>query len=176
MTLDRHRWHSSWVALLGLLALGCGAEGSADRFVPDPIECPEGAEPKLFEFAGTRIGNRQPLSAVGWRCFGADGRRHGPSKEWFADGQVSAVTSWWMGEKHGRFEMWHPNGQKRVEGEHDHWSAVGVWTAWDDQGTVLSVRDFGSAGSPEATKSASPESALPEKGEEPGKPSSGPGS
>ena len=177
MTFDLRIRLAGPVVLLGLLALGCGvgAEGSDERFMPDPIDCPDGAEPKLFEFSETRIGNRQPLSAVGWRCFAPDGRRHGPSKEWFANGQVSSVTSWWMGEKHGKFEMWHPNGQKRVEGEHDHWNAVGVWTSWDDQGAVLAVRDFGREGRPGGEKALSEGSATQERDEEPEESASDPG-
>lgn len=161
--------------LIALLAPACSSDvndAPKEAFTPDPIECPEGAEPRLFRFTETRIQNRQPLSAVGWRCFRVDGTRDGPSMEWFADGQLSAVTNWSKGEKHGRFEMWHPNGQKKVEGEHDHWQAVGHWTMWDEDGNVVSEKDFGRPGEKADVEDApakpvAPESVAPEPDGEP---------
>jgi len=132
------RWISGGV--IGSMALlACGPPAD-----PDPIACPEGATPQFMRFDEARIGfDPDVLSAVGWRCQLPSGERHGPSKEWFRNGQVSAITEWWQGEKHGRFEMWHSNGQKRAEGEHSHWQAVGVWRTWDTDGKLLQEKDFG---------------------------------
>ena len=134
----------SAVAVGSLLAalVACGSS-EAELFTPPEIECPEGSTPELFRFSESRIESRRMLSDVGWRCLAADGVRHGPSQEWFAGGQPSAYSEWWRGEKHGRFVMWHPNGQKSAEGAHSHWKPRGVWTRWDDQGRVLTQRDFG---------------------------------
>jgi antitoxin component YwqK of YwqJK toxin-antitoxin module len=38
--------------------------------------------------------------------------------------------------KHGKFTLWHANGQKRAEGEDRHGAAHGVWTSWAESGTV----------------------------------------
>ncbi len=144
-------WGVRALAALAALGVGCAPDddapsGTASAGRPDKIDCPERAEAEFIRFDETRMGfNPDVLSEVGWRCVLPSGERHGPSKEWFRNGRVSAITNWWEGDKHGPFEMWHSNGQKRAEGAHDHWNAVGVWRTWDTEGNLISERDFGSA-------------------------------
>jgi hypothetical protein len=78
------------------------------------------------------------------RCVLADGTsRHGPSREWDAEGHQRGITNWWQGMRHGKTIFWHPNGQKSNEAEHYRWQPSGVWTAWDENGKVTDQRDFG---------------------------------
>ena len=124
-----------------LLLLGGIALSGPRR--PGPIECPAGAHARFFDFTQLeRASDAAELSAFGWRCLLPDGRRHGPSQEWFANGRPSLWSEWSDGEKHGRFVLWYPNGQQAAEGAHRRWRAAGRWTRWDRDGRVTDQRDF----------------------------------
>jgi hypothetical protein len=160
-----HRRGVVWAlagVVCGGLACSDGATsmGGDAKFSPPALECPDGARAEEIRFSELRIETRIEKADVGLRCTTADGRRHGPSLEWFGDGQLAARTEWREGEKHGRFEMWYPSGQKRAEGEHRGNLPHGVWTYWESDGTVQQRRDFGdrdaaaSQGSPNAPSGA----------------------
>jgi hypothetical protein len=44
--------------------------------------------------------------------------------------------------KHGPFIDWHPNGRQRSAGSYDHGKQTGRWTYWDENGRILSEREY----------------------------------
>ena len=67
-----------------VLSLACSNAAGGD---PPAISCPDGAAPELIRFTEHRLATEErELSAIGWRCFLPNGQRHGPSKEWYANG------------------------------------------------------------------------------------------
>jgi hypothetical protein len=122
-----------------LLALGCErGEAGATVATAESLVCPQGAAVQRVEFAEERGGG------FAERCMLPDGvSRHGPSREWDAEGRRRGITNWWQGVRHGKTVFWHSNGKKSHEVEHYRWQAVGRWTAWDEQGNVIDENDFG---------------------------------
>ncbi len=154
-----HRWRAAlgpWLALLTAAACERGEAGATAESAP-PLVCPRGASVQRVEFRPERGGG------FAERCVLPDGTsRHGPSREWNAEGRPLGVTHWWQGMRHGKTTFWYPSGQKSHEAEHYRWQAVGRWTSWDEQGTVIDQQDFGP---PDPSAGAWP---RPELGEPPG--------
>jgi hypothetical protein len=93
--------------------------------------------------------------------------RHGPSTNWFDNGQLF----YQHGKKHGTFTfyyengqvaaageykddqpdgMWvwtHRNGQKATVGQYEGGRQVGDWRWWNDDGTLASQKNYSEAGS-----------------------------
>lgn len=125
------------LATLAVAACNPGEPGSTVSNAP-PLVCPEGATLQRVDFSEDRGGG------FAERCMMPDGvTRDGPSREWYASGKRRGITNWDKGQRHGKTEFWFENGQKKVEAQHDHWKAVGVWFNWDEEGKVLDQRDFG---------------------------------
>ena len=117
-------------AAFGLLLLACGPTAP-------PLVCPEGAAVQRVQYPESEGGG------YGERCMRPDGTRHGPSRDWYGAGTLRSLTTWVNGERHGISILWHPNGAKQAEAQHDHWMPVGRWTNWDEAGQVVDERDFG---------------------------------
>ena len=118
------------VLLAGLLPLACKAPAP-------PLVCPDGAVIQHVQYA------ESDGAGHGERCVLPDGTRHGPSRDWYADGTLRSLTHWVHGDRHGTSTLWFPSGAKQAELQHDHWTPVGRWTNWDEQGHVVDQRDFG---------------------------------
>ena len=56
---------------------------------------------------------RWPIKYI-WK----NGERHGPSREWYENGQLYYEHHWKNGEGHGPSRMWYSNSQLRYE---HHW-------------------------------------------------------
>lgn len=97
------------------------------------LTCPDGA----------RIVGAAPPQGYNQRCERPGGIRHGLSRFWHANGQLSAETEWSNGRKHGTFRLWYPNGRKRAEGAHYDMQPVGSWSFWDGQGNLFQKEEFG---------------------------------
>ena len=92
--------------------------------------------------------------------------KHGPTREWYPNGQLRLSGQYKQGLQVGSFRWWHPNGQKQIEGQYragkkvGTWtwhhansqpairggyesdSEVGVWRWWDENGKLEDERDF----------------------------------
>jgi hypothetical protein len=134
---------ASRAAALSLLLLGLACErgeAGARADTAPALVCPPGASVQRVEFAEERGGG------FAERCMLPDGvSRHGPSREWDAEGRRRGITNWWQGARHGQTTFWHANGQKSNQAQHYRWQAVGRWLAWDEQGKVIDDHDFGAA-------------------------------
>jgi hypothetical protein len=123
------------------LALGSGCERGSTVVTAQnapPLQCPAGASVQRVEFPEDRGGG------FAERCVLADGSsRHGPSREWDAEGRQRGITHWWQGMRHGKTVFWYPDGSVSNEAQHYRWQPTGVWTAWDESGAITDRRDFG---------------------------------
>ena len=97
------------------------------------LTCPEGA----------RVVGAAPPEGYVQRCERPGGVRHGLSRFWHDNGQLSAQTEWSNGRKQGKFVLWYSNGQKRAEGAHRDMQPVGSWRFWDNRGNLIQEREFG---------------------------------
>lgn len=92
--------------------------------------------------------------------------QHGPTREWYRNGQLRLAGQYKEGNQVGSFMWWHANGQKQIEGQFENgtktgtWSwwhtnsekaieggydyniEVGVWTWWNEFGQLEDQRDF----------------------------------
>jgi hypothetical protein len=126
------------VALVAVFGACSPAEPGTTVSNAEPLACPEGTTLQRIDFPEERGGG------FAERCMMPDGvTRSGPSREWYASGKRRGITNWLDGQRHGKTEFWYESGQKKVEAQHDHWKAVGVWTNWDADGKVVDQRDFG---------------------------------
>src|SRR5688500_12296259 len=71
------------VLLLVMIATACGPRGKAERETAKPSPAHALACPKGTTFAG----EGPPAGRAAW-CVDAQGRQHGPTREWFDDGTV----------------------------------------------------------------------------------------
>ena len=68
--------------------------------------------------------------------------RHGPSKEWYANGQLKREGRYTYGKRTGRFTYWHANGQKLSEGEYRSDKQHGRWVWWHDNGLTSAIGEY----------------------------------
>jgi len=155
---------------VGAVALSFGALGAAGCDTQDtqrtaeygaPLVCPPGAAVQRVGFSEARG------AGYAQRCVLSGGEiRHGPSREFDAEGRLRGVTHWWQGLLHGETIFWHANGQPANRAAHYRRQPVGVWTGWDARGEVTDQRDFGapdlSQGSWPIPELGLPPDALPE--------------
>jgi hypothetical protein len=130
---------TSSLSLHRAAALGAALLAAACSRGPDvpPLVCPSGSEVQVVQYPDERGGGR------GERCVLPGGTREGPSYDYYADGSIHSITNWSNGERHGKTEIWHPNGVKAEEFEHSHFMPVGTWTKWDEEGRLVSQTDLG---------------------------------
>lgn len=62
----------------------------------------------------------------------------GPVRQWYPDGKPKEVLDFPV----GRFESYHPNGVKAVEGKLDHMRPEGHWRYWHENGHLSEKGDF----------------------------------
>ncbi len=106
--------------------------------------------------------NAQP---AGYEATGEE-LQHGPTREWYSNGQLRLAGQYKEGKRVGTFMWWHENGRKQIEGqfldgmktgtwrwfhangkraiEGDYLQNVesGSWTWWDEFGALEDQRDF----------------------------------
>jgi antitoxin component YwqK of YwqJK toxin-antitoxin module len=92
--------------------------------------------------------------------------QHGPTREWYPNGQLRLAGQYRQGLQTGSFMWWHANGQKQIEGqfvnglkngrwrwfhasgrkaiegEYDKDVEIGQWTWWNEFGELEDQRDF----------------------------------
>ncbi|QBI56494.1 toxin-antitoxin system YwqK family antitoxin [Streptomonospora litoralis] len=83
-------------------------------------------------------------SPASMRPAGVDGEAYtGEAVELGKNGQVIALTTYERGLEHGPSLEWYPNGQLMEEGRVDMVKgAVGVWKTWHKDGTLAAERTF----------------------------------
>jgi hypothetical protein len=147
------------LARRSLAALGAALCAGACQPGPEvpPQVCPAGAEIQLFQYPSERGGGR------GERCMTPGGVREGPSYDYYDDGRIHSITNWSKGDRHGKTTVWHRNGVKAQEFEHNHFIAVGTWSKWDEEGRLISQEDLGREGD----KARLPDAAPPDAGPQP---------
>ena len=60
----------------------------------------------------------------------------------YDDGKMKSETFYRDGEGHGRHTVWHPNGQKKLEGQFQKNYAQGTFTFWNEKGAITETRDY----------------------------------
>ena len=56
--------------------------------------------------------------------------QHGPTREWYPNGQLRVSGQYRQGFKVGSFRWWHDNGQKQIEGQFQQGARSGTWAWW----------------------------------------------
>jgi antitoxin component YwqK of YwqJK toxin-antitoxin module len=74
----------------------------------------------------------QVMYEIGYR----DGRRWGPSREWYDDGQLASEEHYAWDWAHGFFRRWHGNDRLAVE-ENYEWGVALRRRAWDEEGNLI---------------------------------------
>lgn len=152
--------------LLGFLALSALAAVLTQESTRNLAEA-ETEKPAPVSVARLRLENRggrfyRPGARVpftGWvldhfstgalklRSAVADGRLHGESEGWFADGVHEVREQFERGLPHGTRKTWHPNGLKRSEGQLVAGKQQGLFRQWHEDGTLAAAAEF-EAGKP----------------------------
>ncbi len=70
-------------------------------------------------------------------------RRHGVWSYYAEDGKELSMTSYSHGLRNGFTIVKYPNGALHYKGEYRQDKTVGVWTTYDENGSVVSEQDFG---------------------------------
>jgi antitoxin component YwqK of YwqJK toxin-antitoxin module len=70
------------------------------------------------------------------------GRLHGESSGWFTNGGPELCEHFQEGLPHGLRTTWHPNGQKRSEGQLEAGRQQGVYRQWDEHGKQVVEAGF----------------------------------
>lgn len=71
-----------------------------------------------------------------------DGKREGVWKSWYEDGSPWSETNFANGKKNGRTITWYDNEKKRYEGFYIDDKESSTWTFWDEQGNILSNKEY----------------------------------
>lgn len=69
-------------------------------------------------------------------------QRHGPFKQWYANGQLKLEGNFQFDHESGPFVWWHANGQKAVEGEFVDGQQDGRWVWWYANGQKASLGEY----------------------------------
>lgn len=60
--------------------------------------------------------------------------QHGPTREWYVNGQLRLAGQYKDGLQIGSFMWWHANGQKQIEGQFENGTKVGLWSWYHGNG------------------------------------------
>ena len=63
-----------------------------------------------------------------------NGKLHGPSTNWYDNGQKSEEGTYTEGKEDGMWTFWYENGQKLSEGTYKKGELDGAWTFWYENG------------------------------------------
>jgi antitoxin component YwqK of YwqJK toxin-antitoxin module len=74
--------------------------------------------------------------------FYKDGKTHGLSTLWFENGNKKSEVAYVEGKQHGPGTWWHVGGMKRLSGELIGGKKEGLWTEWDEEGRMLSEKEY----------------------------------
>jgi antitoxin component YwqK of YwqJK toxin-antitoxin module len=76
--------------------------------------------------------------------FAVDGEevRHGPSSEWYRNGQLKMRGLYRYGLRQGEFVWWHDNGQRQTAGEYIDNRKQGQWNWWHANGALAVTGSF----------------------------------
>ena len=113
------------VAVLLLAVVGCHR---------GPSECPGGAQLR---------GKKPPDGQLAW-CTRSDGVKHGPWREWHANGNPKSVGAYDDGKMEGKWQTFSEDGSLKTEGVYKRGLKDGVWTQYygkDDGGTKNRVEE-----------------------------------
>lgn len=107
----------------------------------DAADCPGGAQLQ---------GQKPPAGFVQW-CARTDGAKHGPWREWHANGNPKSSGSYVDGKMEGKWQTFSDDGALKNEGVYKAGRKDGTWTQYygkDEGGTKNRVEEH-HAGSPE---------------------------
>ena len=63
-----------------------------------------------------------------------NGKRHGPSLQWYENGKLWKKSCFREGKLHGSYEWWYENGRKSIVGTYKNGKEQGVYTEWHENG------------------------------------------
>ena len=69
-------------------------------------------------------------------------KRSGTWKSWYEAGTLWSEGSFENGKREGSGIVYHPNGQKHIEGAYAEGKRTGVWRSWDETGELISEQTF----------------------------------
>lgn len=75
-------------------------------------------------------------------CATSDGVKHGPWREWYANGSIQTEGQFERGKMSGRWVSSFETGARKETGSYSDGLKVGVWTKWYEDGTVARETHF----------------------------------
>ena len=66
-----------------------------------------------------------------------DGKRSGPTYEWYLDAKKRSEKEYSAGTAHGKEVAWYDDGAKHYERNFAGGKPVGIWTDWDRAGNIV---------------------------------------
>lgn len=111
--------------VLGFLMLFASlVDAEAAKDVYSKEKCPAGSE-----FVG-----KAPPKGFDRHCELSDGRRNGPTANWFSDGKIQEHGYWRVDKKTGLWETWYEDGVKKTSCEYDGGEPDGLCETWYPNG------------------------------------------
>jgi antitoxin component YwqK of YwqJK toxin-antitoxin module len=89
-----------------------------------PADCPGGAQLQ---------GKKPPAGQLQW-CARPDGVKHGPWREWHANGNTKSAGSYVDGKMEGTWQTFFEDGALKSEGVYRGGFKDGIWTQYYDKG------------------------------------------
>jgi antitoxin component YwqK of YwqJK toxin-antitoxin module len=113
-------------AVLSLALVGCQSESTTN--------CPSGAQ----------LTGKQPPAGQLQYCARANGVKHGPWREWYANGKPKSAGAYAEGKMDGNWQTFYESGSLKTDGIYKSGLKDGVWTQYydkDDGGTKNRVEE-----------------------------------
>ncbi len=89
--------------------------------------------------AGTAVTGEAPPKGLAQMCVLPDGRKHGPYKHWYSNGQLMQHFHYHHDKEHGLQQAWWPNGQLMTAGESVHGKRYKAFSYWDMAGNARAI-------------------------------------
>lgn len=130
----------SLVCFISVLWIGCGGSKSQAKITeisPELLVFDSEGKAKHRDtgkvFSGLMVKRNTEGKIISSFTF-KDGRRNGPSSEFYQNGAVKTEAKFKNDKLHGNFGEWFINGQKKIEGRFDNGLPIGVFREWGEDG------------------------------------------
>ena len=74
------------------------------------------------------------------QCLLDNGQAHGPSQQWYGNGQLMQQQHFKLGKEHGQQRSWWPNGQLMSRGESINGKRYRAFEYWDISGKAKTIQ------------------------------------
>ncbi len=88
--------------------------------------------------------SKYPNGVIKLKGFYVNGKRNGEWMSFFENGKIQSDGFFKDGLRDGKALVYFPNGQIYYEGYYDNGKEIGKWIFFDDKGTKINEKDFGS--------------------------------